>query len=281
VQAAAGTHPDIHLVAKPEDRSEIPVALLIGDREHRRQEGLIHDIGLKPFMDRRKVAIIDDADFLNEEGANSLLKTLEEPPPRSLLILIGTSPAQQLPTIRSRCQIVHFHPLETAAVAELLVARQLADRSEAQAWAQRSGGSVQRAVELAEAELWGFRAALFEQLAAPRLDSVRWAPQVVAFVEAAGKEAPPRRARLRRVIGFAAEFYREMLRLRAGAAPPPDAPQDSDRTRLAQRAAAQRPRDALALSECLDRCLEAAALIERNANQNALIESWLDDLAQA
>jgi DNA polymerase-3 subunit delta' len=46
---------------------------------------------MKPFMGGRKVAIIDDADYLNAEGANSLLKTLEEPPPRSVLIL-STSP---------------------------------------------------------------------------------------------------------------------------------------------------------------------------------------------
>ena len=65
-------------------------------------EGLCHDIALRPFMGGYKVALIDDADYLNAEGANCLLKTLEEPPPRSVLILIGTSPAKQLPTIRSR-----------------------------------------------------------------------------------------------------------------------------------------------------------------------------------
>ncbi len=68
------------------------------------REGLCHDIALKPFMGGRKVAIIDDADDLNEEGANCLLKTLEEPPPHSVLILIGTSAERQLPTIRSRAR---------------------------------------------------------------------------------------------------------------------------------------------------------------------------------
>ncbi len=111
VQVAAGTHPDLHLVGKPEDKSFIPLELLIGDREHRRREGLCHNIGLKPYLGGRKIAMIDDADYLNAEGANSLLKTLEEPPPRSVLILIGTSPAKQLPTIRSRCQLIRFRPL--------------------------------------------------------------------------------------------------------------------------------------------------------------------------
>ena len=110
-QVAAGTHPDLDVVAKPDDKSFIPLELLIGEREHRRREGLCHNIGLKPFLGGRKIAVIDDADYLNAEGANALLKTLEEPPPRSVLILIGTTPAKQLPTIRSRCQLIRFRPL--------------------------------------------------------------------------------------------------------------------------------------------------------------------------
>src|SRR5436190_10788235 len=91
VQVAAHTHPDLYLVEKPADKSTIPLELLIGDDEHRMREGLCHAISLKPFMGGRKVAIIDDADYLSEEAASCLLKTLEEPPPRSVLILIGTS----------------------------------------------------------------------------------------------------------------------------------------------------------------------------------------------
>ncbi len=73
--------------------------------------------------------MIDDADYLNAEGANALLKTLEEPPPRSVLILIGTSPAKQLPTIRSRCQLIRFRPLPIETVAELLVVEGAGRRS--------------------------------------------------------------------------------------------------------------------------------------------------------
>src|SRR4029450_8202547 len=98
-----------------------PLELLIGDAEHRMRAGLCYNIALKPFSARRKVAIIDDADYLNKEGANCLLKTLEEPPPKSLLIMIGTSEQRQVPTIRSRCQIVRFQPLAEEDVAELLL----------------------------------------------------------------------------------------------------------------------------------------------------------------
>ena len=147
-------------------------------------------------MGGRKIALIDDADLLNEEGANCLLKTLEEPPPRSLLILIGTSPAKQLPTIRSRCQLVRFQPLAIRdggrAVSRAGLGR--TDAAEARRLAQHSEGSVGRALELADPALWAFRSTLYGHLAAVRLQSVRLAPSVSAFVDEAGKEAPARRA---------------------------------------------------------------------------------------
>ena len=194
VQAAAGSHPDLDRIGKPDGKSSIPLELLIGDAEHRRREGLCHNISLKPFFGRRKIAVIDDADDLNAEGANALLKTLEEPPPRSVLILIGTTPAKQLPTIRSRCQLIRFQPLSTESVAELLVSRELvADPAEARRLARHSEGSLQRAMELADADLWTFCGELHKRLAAPRPDGLGLAQAVAAFVDAAGKEAPARR----------------------------------------------------------------------------------------
>ena len=75
-QVAASTHPDLIQISKPEDKANIPVETFIGDRDHRMQVGLCHDISLKPFSGTRKVAIIDDSDALNQESANALLKTL-------------------------------------------------------------------------------------------------------------------------------------------------------------------------------------------------------------
>jgi DNA polymerase-3 subunit delta' len=274
----AGTHPDIMRVSRPEGKSEIPVALLIGEKDRRMREGMCHDIGLKPFMGGRKIAIIDDADFLNEEGANSLLKTLEEPPPRSVLVLIGTSPAKQLPTIRSRCQLIRFRPLETEVVAELLVSKGLvSDISEASRLARYAEGSLQRAVELADPDLWNFRRTLFERLSASILESVSLAQSVSAFVEEAGKEAPPRRARLRQIVGFAADFYRHLVHATSGS-PLPD---DADLRRFLEQARGRWRGGPTAAATCLDRCLDAASQIDRNANQTTLIEAWLDDLSAA
>jgi len=277
LQVVAQTHPDLELVAKPTDKSFLPLELLIGDKDHRMREGLCHRIALKPFMGGRKIAIVDDADFLNAEGANSLLKTLEEPPPRSVLILIGTSPAKQLPTIRSRCQLVRFRPLSTDTVAELLTRVGLIeDAGEARRLAEYSEGSLQRAMDVADPELWTFRRGFFEQLAEPVLESVRLSKAVGAFVDEAGRDAAARRGRMRRVVRLATDFYRHLLRTLSGAPHGRDAElQDS-----VERARATWPGDELTASACLDRCLEAAEQIDRNVNPATLLECWLDDLGR-
>lgn len=255
-QVNADTHPDVLRVEKPKDRAYIPVETLIGDRDHRMQQGLCHDISLKPFKGGRKIAIIDDADLLNIEGANALLKTLEEPPPQSVLILIGTSSARQLPTIRSRCQTIRFDPLPSKTIARLLLQQEVVSSpEEATQIADRAEGSLELATELANPAFWEFRERLFAQLNQPRLESVRTSTMVAKFVDEAGREAPLRRARLRHVIRFAVEFYRARL---IELSNDPDAAE-----RIATR---------------LERSLDALDQIARNANQSTLIECWVDDL---
>ena len=107
VQVGAGTHPDFFVVSRPPDTAGMPIEAI---RE------LSRNLALKPARGRSKIAIVDDADDLNDPitqnaAANSFLKTLEEPPPHSVLILIGTTPDQQLATIISRCQVVRFAAL--------------------------------------------------------------------------------------------------------------------------------------------------------------------------
>lgn len=193
------------------------------------------------------------------------------------MILLGTSADRQLPTIRSRSQIVRFEPLSAELVADLLVSRQVVtDRAQAVRLARHSEGSLARAEELADPELWKFRSELLARLAEPAFDSVRWAKTLVAFVEAAGKDAAPRRARARQVIGFAIEFHRQLAR-RLSAAPL----SGDEELQAATTAAAETWKgDAEAAAACAQRSLDALAHVERNANQATLLECWLDDLAR-
>ncbi len=275
-QIDARTHPDLLIVEKPKDRAFLPVDLLIGDREHRMREGLVHAIGLKPFYGKRKIAIIDDADYFNAEGANALLKTLEEPPIGSVLILIGTSPARQLPTIRSRCQLVRFRPLSEEIVAEILLQEGTVEtREEAARLAAASEGSPTTARALADPQLWSFRENLFDALAAVPPQSVPMGRSISQFVDAAGKEAPARRARLRQVVRFAIDFYRQIVHASLG-------------SEVCGETVDPRVGEALHSKNwtpggpqaCLDRCLEVLFQIDRNANQSTLIEGWADDLCR-
>ena len=157
-------------MSRPEGRATIPIELLIGEREQQRMRvGLCHDISLKPFMGGRRVAMIDDADHLKQpEGSNCLLKTLEEPPPRSVLDLIGTTPNRQLPTIRSplanrSLPAIGAGTRRRAAPGQGLVS----DPAEARRLATYIEGSISRAMELADPELWNFRGQLLARLAAP------------------------------------------------------------------------------------------------------------------
>ncbi len=276
-QVAALSHPDLLLICKPEDKNFIPVELFIGNREHRMREGLCHDISLKPFRGGRKIAIIDDADYLNQEGANCLLKTLEEPPPKSVLILIGTSEQRQLPTIRSRCQVVRFAPLTPTQIAELLAQREwAAEQTDLESIAIRAGGSLERAAELCDPELQESRNALLQYLAQPDFDSVALAKLVNSCVEAAGKDAPPRRARLRQLVLEATDFYRGLVRRAVGVDSTTDAVTDA----LLTTALPYWRGRAEVAARCLDRCLTAIGEIEANANVATLIHTWIDDLAQ-
>jgi DNA polymerase III subunit delta' len=250
---AAGNHPDLELIGLPPDKATLPIDLFIGDRDHRNQEGLCHRIGLRPFFGRRKVAIIDDADHFGIPSANCLLKTLEEPPPSAMLILIGTSPSRQLPTIRSRSQVVRFHGLDPETVATILMdAGVVAERQLALRAAELSEGSVERARELADPALWSFRDQLTSGLSAAPIDGVRLARAVQAFVEEAGKESSQRRERLRVILGFAVEFYRARLRL--------EQPHGAD-------------------PQALEACLAALEQIDRNANLGLVIQHCCEEIS--
>ena len=98
-----------------------------------------------------RVAIIDTAEAMNRNAANALLKVLEEPPARCLIILTSNAPGRLLATIRSRCRRLPMTALDDATVARLLVRYRGLGAGEAADIARLAGGSIGRAVELADA----------------------------------------------------------------------------------------------------------------------------------
>jgi DNA polymerase-3 subunit delta' len=109
-----GIHPDLYMVVRDKQYQQIRI-------DQMRQ--MILRIGLKPALSDTKVAIVDEAERISEEGMNAILKTLEEPPGDTVLILVTQSKVSLLPTIQSRCVCIPFSPLR-----ELELRRVLGDR---------------------------------------------------------------------------------------------------------------------------------------------------------
>jgi len=117
---AAGNHPDVQFIGRMANadsgeagtKKEISIAQI---------KELQRSAGLQPYEGRHRVFIIDGAEYLNEESANCLLKTLEEPPPKVLFILLTVNDGRLLPTIVSRCQRVELFPLPASAIEQSLI----------------------------------------------------------------------------------------------------------------------------------------------------------------
>jgi DNA polymerase III subunit delta' len=106
-----------------------------------------------------RIAIVDSVDDLQREGANALLKVLEEPPKRALLLLLSNAPGRELPTIRSRCRRLLLRPLDQAEVAQAVAAATGgdADGPEIMDAARVSDGSVARALALLDEDARALR----------------------------------------------------------------------------------------------------------------------------
>lgn len=114
-----------------------------------------------------RIAIVDSVDDLQREGANALLKVLEEPPERTLLLLVTNAPGRVLPTIRSRCRRLLLRPLDEADVARAVAgaAGRDAGGSEVEDAARAAAGSVARALALLDEEALALRQRVLELIA--------------------------------------------------------------------------------------------------------------------
>jgi DNA polymerase-3 subunit delta' len=143
---ARSVHPDT-LVVEPGDNGSIKIDQV---RE------AIDRTGYRPFEGRRRVVVIDEADALVPPAQNALLKTLEEPPPSSVFVLVTSRPDMLLPTVRSRCPQLRFRQLSTEEIVRGLVARRIG-QAEAQAVAASADGSLGRALAASAEDLLAAR----------------------------------------------------------------------------------------------------------------------------
>ena len=135
---ARGAHPDV-MTIEPGESGSIKIEQV---------RAAIERAHYRPFEGRRRVTIIEEADALVPAAQNALLKTLEEPQPGSVLVLVTSRPDALLPTVRSRCAHLRFGRLQVADVAAVLERSQGYSHSDALTAAAASDGSVRRALDL-------------------------------------------------------------------------------------------------------------------------------------
>ena len=175
------SHPGLLVIRRPWDQQKKRfVASIPVDEVRKLRAFLAHTAGgaSRPGEPVQRVVIVDQADELNVSSANALLKSLEEPPVRTLFLLVTSQPGRLLPTIRSRCRTIALGPLEPEALRmaaeQALEAAELTKPDEAD-WprlVQLARGSVRRLLALATSE--GLKLAGRASLFLENLPKVDW-----------------------------------------------------------------------------------------------------------
>jgi DNA polymerase-3 subunit delta' len=176
-----GVHPDLTWVAPTSS-----AGILVGDVD----EAVVGAASRTPFEASRRVFVIERADELNDQAANRMLKTLEEPAAFAHLILLTSRPGNVLPTIASRCQAVRFDAASSAQIAAQLERHGVPPETAA-ACGRLALGDAERALALALADgpaLRGAAEALARGALADQLAGQPWAP-MIAIANAHGESA--------------------------------------------------------------------------------------------
>jgi DNA polymerase-3 subunit delta' len=191
-----GNHPDVLVLAKPEDKTEIIIKQV--------REEIIPKFSMRALEGRYKVLIVKKADLMNAEASNAFLKTLEEPTQYSLIILTTAVPGRLFRTITSRCHEVRFFPLGHTALATSLKNEYDVASVEAMILMKFSGGSPGRALQLGK-DFIERKNALLEEFV------FRSASEAVLKKFSAEKDAA------RELCEVLLTFYRDILLAQTGA----------------------------------------------------------------
>ncbi len=212
--SAPETHPDFTFVERERDaKTGKPHAAILLDQV----QALTNRLSLAPMMGGWRVAILDGAQLLNKESANALLKTLEEPHPKTMLLLTATSAEEVMATIRSRCQLLRFHRVATAEITVALRARGT-EHDHAELYARLADGRPGAAISFAEKsshldDMFAMRDAILS------MPSSAVAERFMAIEKAIPPKLPFQDAidRSRDWLDLAAELLRDAMLIKLGA----------------------------------------------------------------
>jgi len=148
-------HPDIVTLKTKEEGASIKIEDV---------RALIKNVYLKPFEAHKKVYIIESAEYMKHEAANAMLKTLEEPPADSIIILLTENIKSLLHTIVSRCQVVKFFPLKLKDVEDILTKEHSLSPEDAHTLSHLSGGRLGEALKFKEEDIFTKRSLLINRI---------------------------------------------------------------------------------------------------------------------
>jgi DNA polymerase-3 subunit delta' len=252
---ADGNHPDVRALEPLADKKEISIQQI---REIERE------LNYRSFTGKRKIVIIDPAILLNAAAQNALLKTLEEPPQESLIILIAPTAGGLLPTLRSRCLRLSFAPLSRPEVAAYLQRQHRKSAEEAAFLAAMSMGSIGVALALDKDALTETRRAWIDRLGALKVGDFQSA--MTAAEALAGN-----REETLRFIKWAESWYRDLLISRMTSRP--DDLVNLDMRAQVEQQAAQMSVDGICAA--MANAVDAGAGVQRNLNRRMLLEKLL------
>jgi len=276
----AATHPDLFMVARIEGKVEFTIEVLRGSDEsvpaNERSTGLLEELSRKPARGGRKVAILDEAELMNAPAANCFLKMLEEPPPATVLILVGGPEAErQLPTILSRCQVIRFSPLPLGLAKRVLNDHGITDAARQDRLVQLAGGAPGQALALDDEEVWAFRKQLLELLRQERIDPATTSGQWMELIEHSGKDAAIHRQRASLIFRMLVFLLETALKLSLGADIAGLDPTEMQvLLKFAERAGEEK------ILAWIERALEADHQNDRRVQLVLVIEAFVDSMCR-
>ena len=143
LRISQGQHAAVRIVSIGQNQPDGPARTVIGIDDIK---DILRQVSLKPYEGSCTVIIFDGAESMSEEAANAVLKTLEEPPPQVMFLLLAANETAVLPTIRSRCSRFTLLPVPMNEVSERLVSDYAADADESKSLARLSRGCLGWAV---------------------------------------------------------------------------------------------------------------------------------------
>jgi len=195
-------HPDIHWIEIEEEAKFLKIDNI---------RDLQHSVKLSPVESNYKIFIIKEADRMNEAASNCLLKTLEEPPPNTIIVLTANSLASVEETIKSRCQIIRFHPIPTHVIEYQLIKRFNADTSKI-GWISRfCNGSLGNAFELLEDNFYEKNNDIVSRISGPDTDNLLLAEEFIDTYLSSYDTLEEKRKALKRILNCILQFYRDLL----------------------------------------------------------------------